>query len=322
MPRAARYRRQVLSYRLACLAMVALAAGCAPLEEPVPDPTFFAGANAPWLNYGHDLGQAWGHQGVSAEEDRIDALLRELDNTDVVRWFLFADGRALDASTGLTALGRQDMQALLDLADATDTALIPVLFDYKLLDAPADVDGVQLFGRSAQVRDPGALITELVAPWAEAFADHPRVRAIEIINEPEWAIEGPRALVDDPVSVAEMQAFVAAVRDAVRPHTPAPITVGSASLDDMMSLWTEADLDELSFHHYTGAPLTTAASDLGLSVPVWVGEISTTTAPARDLADAHRLGYSGGLLWSHTGEDEHTDRQAMLTTLREFSPEG
>lgn len=300
--------------------MLALAAGCAPLEAPVPDPTFFAGANAPWHHYGHDLGEAWGHQGISAERPAVEALLSELGDADAVRWFLFADGRALDANTGLTDLGRDDMQALLDAADATGTDLIPVLFDYKLLDGAADIDGVQLFGRSDQVRDPTGLIDELVTPWAEAFANHPRLRAIEIINEPAWALAGPRALVDDPVSIAEMQSFVAAMRDALRPHTSAPITVGSASLDDMMSLWTAAELDELSFHHYTGAPLATAADDLGLSVPVWIGEISTTTAPARDLSDAHRLGYQGALLWSATGDDEHTDKQALLSALQAFDP--
>jgi hypothetical protein len=286
----------------------------------MPGAPFFAGANAPWHHYGHDLGEAWGHQGIAVERDRVDALLRALEAADVVRWFLFADGRALDATTGLTERGSDDMQALLDAADDADTDLIPVLFDYKLLDGAAYFDGVQLFGRSRQVREPTPLIDRLVRPWVEAFGDHPRLRAIEVINEPEWALAGPRALVDDPVSAGEMQAFVAAVRDALRPHTAAPITVGSASLDDMMRLWTDAGLDTLSFHHYTGAPLTTPADALGLSVPVWVGEVSTTTAPARDLEDAYRLGYAGALLWSQTGEDAHSDPQALSSTLAGFDP--
>jgi hypothetical protein len=301
---------------------LALGVGCGPLEDSVADPAFFAGANAPWHHYGHDLGEAWGHQGISAEPAAVTALLEALGDADAVRWFLFADGRALDADTGLTELAYDDMAALLEIAEATDTDLIPVLFDYKLLDGAAMVDGVQLFGRSEQVRAPAPLIDNLVRPWAEAFASHPRLRAIEIINEPEWAIAGPRSLVDDPVSVEQMQAFVAHVREALKATTTAPVTVGSASLDDMMSLWAEADLDEFSFHHYTGAPLTTAVNELGLSLPVWIGEVSTTTAPARDLADAQRLGYRGALLWSHQGDDEHSDRQALLSALRDFNDSG
>ncbi|MEO0601085.1 MAG: hypothetical protein AAF211_06590, partial [Myxococcota bacterium] len=70
------------------------------LPEEVEDvlSDFVVGANLPWLNYGHDFGRAWGDRGVRSSESRV-RLEDDFDamtGADVVRWFVYADGRALD----------------------------------------------------------------------------------------------------------------------------------------------------------------------------------------------------------------------------------
>jgi len=282
------------------------------VEDVLSD--FVAGANLPWLNYGHDFGQAWGDFGVRSAKS-APRLARDFDalvGADVVRWFVYADGRALDTSTPDEVLA--DLEAALQLADARGIALMPVLFDFYWFDAPEIVDGVQLFGRRRLATDEALrrdLVDRWVAPLAARYGDDPRIFAFEIINEPEWAMsDGPRApIVDEPITVQQMGDFVFDVAAALRGGRP--LTVGSASFDDLQQLWLDAPLDLLQLHDYGRGDLPPAA-DLDTDIPVLVGELATVDTDLTARMETYEaLGYAGALPWSLNGEDGATSRSAL-----------
>lgn len=73
---------------------------------------------------------------------------------------------------------------------------------------------------------------------------------IEVINEPEWCMEGP-CNTEKCVAVAEMQRFVSMVAEAVHAHSSLTVTVGSASLKwstdrpggGQANFWNDASLE-------------------------------------------------------------------------------
>ena len=254
------------------------------------------GANLPWLNYGHDLGRAWGQGGVAAHAAQITHDLAALKSAgaEVVRWFFFCDGRALDEETGLTEEARHDARALFDLAGEVDLQVMPVLFDYLWCKRAHVHEGVQMFGRRAQVIDPARLIDTLVMPLVEVVSDHPALFAWDLINEPEWAMPA-RALVDEPVTDDQMQRFVRALHDAVG----GLCTVGSASLADLQRHWSWLPLQ--TFHLYEAT-----VDDAG-------GALCTERSSTRP----HELppGARGGWPWSLHGQDNESDRDKVLTLI-------
>ena len=275
---------------------------------------FVLGANLPWLHYGHDFGRAWGDRGVRSDESRprLEADLDVLIGADVIRWFVFADGRALDNSTPEMVLA--DLDAALEMAEERGIQLMPVLFDFLWFEEGEVVGGVQVFGRRELAVDPIAreqLIETWIVPIAERYRDDPRIFAFDLINEPEWALsDGPRIpIVAEPVTLGEMEDFIFDVARVLRGGRP--LTIGSASFDDVDLLWADAPLDMLQIHHYEVTPLPPVTT-LQTELPVFVGEFPTADfdLPSR-LEDYERLGYAGALPWSLNGTDAATSRDAL-----------
>lgn len=309
--------------------------GC-PIDPPLePDPEgFWLGVNYPWRGYGHDFGAAWGHDGLSTAASRSEvasdlAQLRD-DGVRVVRWFVFGDGRAApqhDAAlntTGLDADTLADIDAWLELAEAADLHLLPVLFDYLWFDAARTVDGVELGGHSRMVSDPALrrkLIDNAVRPLVERCASHRRILAWDIINEPEWAIADAFPLVGEPVAAAVMQSFVDEMAAAIHAANNRPLTLGSAALDWMLSYWSDSRLDLLQLHHYVDAPLT-PPTELGIERPLLLGEFATRDSP-RSLTEmldaALALGYRGALPWSFRADDDASDYAGVRDQLRAWA---
>ena len=296
------------------LAISLMAAGCA--REPEP-PDFVVGANLPWRNYGHDFGRAWSHDGVGtpAARAQLDSDLFAIEGAHVVRWFLFGDGRALDRSD--PELVWSDLDAALELADAHGVQVMPVLFDFYWFDSALDVDGVQVYGRRDLAVGPGrqALIETWIEPLADRYGRDRRIFAFDLINEPEWAIEEAYPFMGEPVAYAEMRAFVEAVADPLRGTRP--LTLGSATWLDAVDFWADLELDYLQVHHYGAEPLPDAL-ELGVEVPVLVGELASTGGDLRDRVQGYAdLGYAGALPWSLNGQDEATDREAVIGLFAE-----
>lgn len=258
--------------------------------------TVTRGANLPWINYGHDLGRAWGQGGVLDNAARIKGDLAALEDAgaEVVRWFFFCDGRALDGETGLTDDAADDARAIFDLVDEAELQIMPVLFDYLLCKRAHVHDGVQMFGRREQIVNPARLVDKLVRPLVELVGDHPALFAWDLINEPEWAMPA-RALVEEPVSDAQMQRFVRALSEVVGE----PCTVGSASLADLRAHWSWLTLQ--TFHHYVATSGDAA------------GALCTERSSTRPLEIPP--GASGGWPWSLNGEDKESDRHKVLTLV-------
>lgn len=300
---------------LLCLLLTA----CASPEPPSLGDGFLPGVNYPWHHYGHDFGAtAWGHDGVSVATADVDAELALLAAAGVtaVRWFVFGDGRAAPSfdggrPTGLDPLFHDDLDAALALLERHDLYLVPVLFDFLWFSDPVDADGVQLGGRSRVATDPAlraALMDAVIAPLASTLAFEPRLLAWEVVNEPEWAMDGRAASWLGPgIDGDAMRTFVDEVAAALRASSFAPVTVGSADLESLRDTWVHHDLDWLQFHDYDGAIHTTLAADVDPR-PIVVGEFASADVDlSAYLSEAADRGFAGAWPWSLTADDDSSE---------------
>lgn len=292
-----------------------------PLDLP------FMGLNYPWHQYGHDFGaNAWGHDGVSSTRSRpvveADFAAMRRHGVEVVRWFVWADGRAspeFDQDgyvTGLDEAFYADLDAALAIAAQNDIALLLVLFDYRWFDAPEVVDGVQLFGRATTLTDPAkrrSLLDKALLPLLARYGAHERI-IWEVINEPEGAMHVPQGnRVPDAVSAREMQTLVGEIVTLIHTRSSRPVTLGSAS-HGSLPYWTESGLDVYQYHFYdqvaAGAPLEPPCASLGLDRSVLVGEFPTRGRQRgvdEYLDSIWRNGCVAAFPWSYRGNDEASD---------------
>lgn len=301
---------------------------------------FLLGANYPWKSYGGDFGgNAWGTYGVHTKPDEYASQFQQMADgkLQVVRWFVFTDGRAgvvFDNSgtpSGLDANLLADFDAAVAIARDRGLYLVPVLFDFHWMDWGKQVDGVQVGGRSDTITDDSkraALLDKVVVPLLEAYASEPTVLAWEIMNEPEWSIsdlpDGSPNQDIDAVPLAPFYAFSAAVADAVRAKTGAYVTLGSASLK-WVKVWTPQfaaahglptlTLDFYQAHYYPWmdgqgfvdhpdygtlkfSPNEQSYEALGLDRPLVIGELIISDDAATRLDTLLNNGYAGVWPWS------------------------
>jgi len=271
-------------------------------QRRIPDTSFLKGVNLAWMNYGYDLGLVPGstyHIGYSTD---LEALYTKLDSRkgDFVRLFLFCDLRSsirFDASgtpLGFTGQVYEDMQALLDAAEAFNIKVMPTLFDYGI------ADGVSFEGEYEVGEHPGLFtdpakkqaLLDLFDGFFDQFAGHDSIYAWDIINEPEYATA---------VSMPSRQDFVRDFVDLIHSKAPdAVTTVGSRNRDDLVTYWTDCGLDLYQFHYYNNhegfTPLNYPAANLGLDKPVLAGELEPTSFTYK-LNTLKNNGYAGGFFW-------------------------
>jgi hypothetical protein len=191
---------------------------------------FLLGVNYPWNHYGNDFGaNGWGSYGVGTGGD-YEAQFADLDErgVHVLRWWVFADGRAgittdkANTPTGIDEFVVRDVDRALDLATDYGIHLNLVLFDVTLLAEAEDENGVQIRGRTDWIADGGkrtALVDRVIEPLLDRYGGHPQVMMWEVMNEPEWAISDlPQADVHEdnvPVTRAQFWDFAARVVDVI-----------------------------------------------------------------------------------------------------------
>lgn len=311
--------------RVALLAAVLL--GCpeepdAPLDEQrlSVDDGFVLGANYPWHHYGHDFGRnSWGWDGVSVEADEVRGELVELvrSRAAVARWFVLADGRAGVDWEGERPIGLQaeffaDFDAALTAAEDAGILLLPTLLDFHWFAEAEDVGGVQLGGHAAIARDPAlrqAFLDVVVAPIVDRYGAEPAVFAWDLINEPEWVLDGRGLFTHGvDVEVEAMEALVDGMTATVHARAEQPVTLGSGKVDWHQRYWSGTDLDLAQVHWYEPVALGRAAAEVAPGIPLLLGEVATDDPNLPATLDAAlTLGYAGALPWSFGAQDDATD---------------
>jgi hypothetical protein len=301
---------------------------------------FLLGANFPWKSYGGDFGSnAWGVYGVHTKPDEIAGQFQQMADggLQVVRWFIFTDGRAgiiFDNSgtpSGLQEDVLKDFDAAVGIARDHGIYLVPVLFDFHWMFWSKQEGQVQIAGRSDTITDPAkraALVEKVVVPLLAAYKDEPAILAWEIMNEPEWSIadlpEGSPDGQANAVPLADFYALSVAIADAVHSQTSAYVTLGSASLK-WIKVWTPEfadahqlptlNLDFYQAHYYPWmdgqgfdnhpdygslkfSPNEQTYDALGLDRPLVIGELIISDDASKRLDVLLNNGYAGVWPWS------------------------
>jgi hypothetical protein len=310
---------------------------------------FMYGINYAWKDFAADFGgiEAWGQGGVSKTRSAHLATLKNMraHGVSVVRWWVMpdfrGDGVTLDSNGDATGLGGtmlEDLAAALEVAEEADVYLMPCLFSFDNFIPDRDVGG----GRWARSIRPIALdssrraklVSSVVRPIVAAVSQHElarRVVAWDVINEPEGAMKGQNPFGEqpfdafggtDPVTHAEMEAFLADVIAGIRAESSALITVGSTSLIWAQN-WSNLDLDFYQFHIYdwtlASAPYTKSPDQYGIGdKPVVIGEFPIDGLAGQSYGDVLQAlwdsGYAGALGWDYTMADS-----ADLAAVQDFT---
>ncbi len=282
---------------------------------------FHLGVNQPWLGYGTDFGvSAWGDYGLAGQPQQVEADLAAIaaSGARVVRWFVLTDGRSgvifdQGVPVGLQDDVFEDLDLLLDVAEAHDLLLVPVLLDFTWLAPEQQVEGVQLGGRADVLRSEVALaglVDDVLRPILRRYADRPGVLAWDLINEPVWAVQGlGGGWLGDGVELEEMLRYMDASAAAVHQETAHRVTIGCASALTV-PLWADVDVDLVQLHAYDDSAFDRNAVDVCGSLPCVIGELGTSADDGDLLDNIQRLadrGYDGVWPWSLRADDDASD---------------
>jgi hypothetical protein len=259
-------------------------------------------------NYGCDFGaNVWGsHTGVTKNlgDVRGDFGAIAAIGLDVVRWFVFTDGRGgvrWDADRGPVGLAEgffDDMDAALGVATETGTRLCLVLFDYPWFLPRPDRPGIPLPEWLATTENLARLATVLIDPLLDRYGTSGAqavlgraIHSFDVINEPDWITRGlvperwqgflPGRGRRPPLSRPDLRTFVGDIAARVHRQSDALVTVGGARVASARE-WDDPEygLDFAQVHAYPDIRYPqrdrnlfgVACSALGLLKPVLIGE--------------------------------------------------
>lgn len=290
------------------------------------------GINYPWTifegkpNYGCDFGRnQWNcHAGVTAHLDDVRADFRAMSEAgiEVVRWFVFTDGRGgiewgSDGElVGIEATFNTDMSAALEIAGAENVRLCLVLVDFAWLDHPDR--------RKALESD--AFVDRVLDPLLDRFGRSDAIHSFDVINEPDWVTQELTTNAKRAVwPLDQLRAFVSTMADRIRRRSRALITLGGGQVK-FAKEWDDPiyGLDFVQIHSYPDvrypdrdlSVFERSAADFGLTKPLLIGECPSNPrlhppghlSPAYTLDDYLNLARDGGYLgawpWSFKGVDE------------------
>jgi hypothetical protein len=293
------------------------------------------GINYPWTvfdgraNYGCDFGRnKWNsHTGVSAHaaDVRADFQAMSAANIEVVRWFVFTDGRAgitwnSDGEiTGLDAECFADMDAALDIASSCSVRLCLVLLDFLWFDDPQR--RLALFDRDER----SGFLDRVVDPFVDRYGKSGSIHSFDLINEPDWVIaelatDRHRAV----WPLDRFRQFGAAMSKRIRARSNALLTIGGGRVA-AVGEWDHDvyDLDFVQVHSYPDVRypfrddtvVGKSVADFSIKRPLLIGEFPAHphTHPANHLSPAYTVGdylalaagggYLGAWPWSFKGTD-------------------
>ncbi len=347
---------------------------------------FLLGANVPWLNggYGADFAtvEEWNQHTYDPAATR--AMFRALrqQGANSLRWWLFADGRGAPefnatsggAVTGLDANFLPSLASAIQIAAEENIYLVFNLWSFDMLfaDSTASGRGEHAGGHRDLIVDTtkrasfinNALLPILRYPVGNSgytIGSHPNVLAWDIFNEPEFGIDqpphfSPAAEVAEPVTLAQMQRFIAEISGAIHRNSNQLTTVGSASmkwnsataLGASGNFWSDAALTVydpqgyLDFYqiHYYGwmngderywsySPLFNDWFEGGFDKPVVIGEAPANAGganrtPTQLLAELHANCYAGVWVWPYfnvsDGTGQWSDAASAARALANAAP--
>ena len=355
-----------------------------PTQEPTPEPTqepppvpvnpgggevcrpFNLGVNLPWLNggYGADFGtvEEWNQHTYDRNETiKIYENMASVGANDI-RWYIFADGRGApnfnpDGSVaGLDDTMLPAMADALALAHQYDIHVSFTLWDFSMSHSAGRAGVQSSGGHSDIIQDmdkfnsyvENGLMPLLRYPTPDGYTigDHPAV-SFEVINEPEFMITDLEAVgTEEPVSLKEMQRFVALHADIIHNYGDRPVTVGSAAIKwltdkaigSVGNIWSDealtqfAPLGALDYYevHYYGwmdgdgvtwdyNPFHYTKAELGIDKPLVIGEVSGLDATPELIQQNIDLGYDGLRFWSYSNVDEHGGWDIINGTFSSFN---
>jgi hypothetical protein len=290
-----------------------------------------AGINYPWTvfegkpNYGCDFGRnQWdSHAGVTAHPDDVRDDLRAMAalGAEVVRWFVFTDGRGgvawndQGALTGIAERFDDDMAAALEMSSAAGVRLCLVLVDFAWLD----------HSKRRESLESTAFFDRVLDPFLDRFGKHDAIHSFDVINEPDWVTH---ELATNPKravwSLDQLRTFVGEMTTRIRNRSSALITLGGGRVK-FAKEWDDPvyGLDFVQIHSYPDvryqdrdvSVFEMHASDFALSKPLLIGECPSDPRahPPGHLSPAYTFddyllhardgGYLGVWPWCFKGVD-------------------
>jgi hypothetical protein len=272
--------------------------------------------DGPTIYYGLDFGaNVWGsHLGVSTRRDAVehDFAAMAAMGFRVVRWFVFADGRAgivyddRGLPAGLDPHFFADLDTACEIARGVDVRLALVLLDHHwMFEGLRDTIADPATGSLMEVRLPrgradilhshagrAALFGRVFEPLVHRYAPGgdradlaDQIFAIELMNEPDFVIEewerDLSSRVARPLPFEVLAGMVSSLSTLVHACSPALTTIGCARLHNVWA-WDDPELgiDVLQVHSYPDTwhpgrdidPRVTDARSLGFRKPLLLGE--------------------------------------------------
>jgi|HubBroStandDraft_1064217.scaffolds.fasta_scaffold01951_5 hypothetical protein len=297
---------------------------------------FLYGVNYAWKNWVADFGGvvAWGQAGVSGNQVAIKADLQDMSShgVDVVRWWMLQQlaGEAVqfDATGTPTGTGGSliaDIQAALAIASQVGVHYNFTLFSFDDFVPSGNSSGATLHGMNPIVTDDTkrAALMKVVATVAQAVESSPnkdRVVSWDVVNEPEWAINGTDPYGDpafaanagyQAVTFAQMETFVGDTVKTLHANSSAGVTVGGAAIK-WAQAWSHVGLDYYTFHMYDWVnqyyPYDKSLATYGVTGPTVLGEFPLAGLAAVNgqaavplstmLTTLMSIGYAGAMPWA------------------------
>ncbi|NLG19396.1 MAG: cellulase family glycosylhydrolase [Fibrobacter sp.] len=320
---------------------------------------YINGINVPWNAFGSDAGTHY-EWGPLYDPDFFTTFFKECKayGVNCVRLWIHCDGRSspeFDEKgfvTGLDDNFLSDLEDLFSIAADNNVMVMPCLWSFDMTKDFTSTAGKYAGMHADLIQDTAktrSYLNNALIPMIKRFANTCNLLAWEVINEPEWSIEGP-GTTTQLVKDKEMARFCAMIAEAVHLHSDKMVTVGSACLkwhstkqppaeahywNDtfLQSAYNspEAYLDFYQVHYYDWMynpdwgydpfQIGKSPSYWELDKPAIVGESPAMTGKytvEQMVSNAYENGYAGIMPWSYFANDGYGTWDNSKEALKAF----
>ncbi len=290
---------------------------------------------------------------LSEHPEEIEDFFKKAQGLDVVRIWLFEhleglifDGNKNNELIGIDADFINNLKLILNTGQKYNVKVYLALFDASnssynpAANLPPDRLPTYYAWRDAMrnilksiVKNPEYFSNKVLFPIIEGIKDQPALYAIDLINEPEWMMEGSDAIVSDADMVNFIDKCTAAIR-RLSPHK-LNVTIGCAHIETAKR-YSALPIDFADVHIYkaSGEEIEDYDADDYNNKQCLIGEcghgewnVDIDDIRAKQLAvtkkivrDAKDKGYMGALPWGvfHGDSVSEEDKEEILDWLKDF----